>query len=502
MNSAALSPITYLLNQLNNLINVPYIQSYDNFFDLFCVIEDYIATVQTMQTKIENSIKAFEVKLYFFINYRNEIYYKLYDLPDSDFSKRMFIELDDINHNIHSPEIDYETLTEEIQKFQKVHKQINKFIEERKYKEKKSKILLFSTLFTLFIILLSGIYHYRLKALYYFKYIIIIISSFLHKYLHYSLRKKKLTPYYTLYKINNTHEYYLSLRDMYQYTKTISLIDTKNQFYSIYLTANLTVYEFKKLISPIYKMPYTSLKIYKDNMDLLDYDWLETTEITNPLIVTKKYVLSIIYSNGSIYSLSISSHYYIKQMKYKIKSILNIPVNKQKLYLNKILLNDNHTLDYYDIRNYDSLYLYYYYPIYFQVKKRIVKTDIETNQLIDVINNIISKNYNISYTNQQLIFKNQVLFPYQTFSYYNIAPEDTIYYHTIMTLIIHFNTINTITVSPSITIYELKQLLSKIYYTDIQEMIVFYGKELLLDKKKIKYYGIQDNSIINLRLIQ
>lgn len=436
----------------------------------------------------------------------NALYYKLYELPETDKVKSFFECLDGINHIIHSPDIQFKLLTEELVKLKTVSQQIDDYIEYLKqqemYRKRKFQLLLLIMIFGFIFI----IYYFREYLLLQIHRFPVYVSSIYNQHFKFRLWKKKLSPYYSLLNINKTLNYYISVPDLYSYSFSVLLLDTSGSVYSVLINKNITVLDFKLLISPIYRLESNSILLYNNYTLFSDYDYINTYTLINPLLLYKLYHIDIIYSNGTIYRIPFLSHHYIGELKYIIKRKLHIST----LYHSKIVLTsdnkeelyNNRTLQSYTLKNYESLYLYYYYNITIQIRNEYFSLQIETNELVDKLYSLIKKDYNISYPNQQFIYKDVVLFPYLSFAYYNIKPNSNIYYHKVITITVYLKSLTTVTISPTISVLNLKYLLSHIYDIPPIKLVLFKGQEFLFEQYKIAYYHITDGSSLIARVIQ
>lgn len=430
----------------------------------------------------------------------------MYELPNNDKVKSFFESLDALNHIIHSPDIQFKLLTEKLVKLKEISKQIDDYIlylkQQEIYRKRRFQLIMLILMFGIIYV----IYYFREYLLLQIHRFPVYVSSIYNQHFKFRLWKKKLSPYYSLLNVNKSLNYYLSMPDLYLYSFSVLLLDTSGSIYSVLINKNITVLDFKSLISPIYKLPSKSILLYNNYTLFSDYDYVNTYTLINPLLLYKLYHIDIIYSNGSIYNVPFLSHHYIGELKYLIKRKLQIStLYNSKVMLtsdNKIELNNNRTLQSYTLKNHESLYLYYYYNITIQIKNEYYHIQVETNELVDKLYGFIKNNYNISYPNQQFIYKDVVLFPYLSFAHYNIKPNSIIFYHKVITITVYLKSLTTVTISPTISVLNLKNLLSHVYDIPPIKLVLFKGKESLFEQYRIAYYHITDGSSLIARVIQ
>lgn len=209
----------------------------------------------------------------------------------------------------------------------------------------------------------------------------------------------------------------------------------------------------------------------------------------------------------------------IDNVKCMIQDYEGIPINQQRLMFNGKNLENNHTLNYYNVINESTLTLELNLcgGSKISIKHLIIKIDdgsilnivIEPESKIYNIKQKIFSEYNyIPIYDQQLIFQDILLDNYKYIEDYDIVDYSELYlvpnkYKE--QLFIKINKNNTDMVIPFNleyiqTIKDIKNQLQENMNIPIENMDLFYNDKHLIDEYTLIDYNIQNNSILNLEI--
>ena len=207
--------------------------------------------------------------------------------------------------------------------------------------------------------------------------------------------------------------------------------------------------------------------------------------------------------------LDVEPYYIIKQIKLLIKKRKKIDIEKQRLIFKGIPLNNERTLADYDIKHQSNIYFLIkdedeLLSIYINIlgrKKFLI--NIIASEKINKLKKDIQEKENIPIQEQNLFFCDQELRDSYSLNHYNIESDD------IILCIIFDNYINVklrnklykIRYNESYTISELKNEINKNIFIKTAFQLK-YNNNILEDNKTLKFYGLSNNSTIELIQLQ
>ena len=233
------------------------------------------------------------------------------------------------------------------------------------------------------------------------------------------------------------------------------------------------------------------------------------------IIDSKEYQNKIFINieDGESFSLGIEPSDTIKNIKLKIQYKKHIPFSKQQIKFSNSFLEDDKTLEYYNIQTEDTVALILDKPMNICLKSltgKNINLAVYPDETIQNIKARINDKEGIPAENQIYICSGKTLEDNKTLDEYNIKNDSTIYFLTKDrriaggTLPIYCKTLTgktiTLYIDPDDTIESLKELIWD--YEGIppdQQYIIFAGKHLE-GKRTLASYNIQKESTIQLIL--
>ena len=245
-------------------------------------------------------------------------------------------------------------------------------------------------------------------------------------------------------------------------------------------------------------------KELEDNKTFNDYNI--KNEDTIHLALRLKGVMKILIKNINEKILNLDANYSntIKDIKIKIKEKEGIlPNHRYHLIFSGKKLEDNKTLEYYNIKDGTILYLVQVslFPIMVQIRKETkIIIDVERSDTIKNIKEIIKEKEEIPIEQQRLLFNGKILEGDNCIWLYKIQNDSTIYLSRIIQLFVEIITGRTITlnVEQSNTIEYIKNKIKDYDDKDLNQYKLSISGMLLEDNKTLEYYNIKNQPTLHL----
>jgi hypothetical protein len=223
--------------------------------------------------------------------------------------------------------------------------------------------------------------------------------------------------------------------------------------------------------------------------------------------------LSIKIPCGKSHWLAVSEGETVKDLKKKIAQIEDLPVEQQTLVYNGEPLDDNKTLDYYEIQDQNTIQLLSNTPtatIRLNIKRLTGKTTVINNiSLVDTIKNLkikIHAESNEPVDKQCLIFDGKRLEDDKTISDYKIRNDDTV--HLVIKIgevgdfKIDVGTLNgsvyDVKLNSDSTIEDLKCKLNEKLNMPLNSMVIMFRSKNLDDHQTLDECGIKSDCLVHL----
>ena len=245
-------------------------------------------------------------------------------------------------------------------------------------------------------------------------------------------------------------------------------------------------------------------KELEDNKTFNDYNI--KNEDTIHLALRLKGVIKILIKTINQKILNLDANYSdtIKDIKIKIEEKEGIlPNHRYHLIFSGKKLEDNKTLEYYNIKNEAILYLVQVslFPITVQMGKETkIIIDVEGSDTIRNIKEIIKEKEGIPIEQQRLVFNHIILEDIKPIWIYKIQKDSIIYLSRIIQVLVEIITGETLTlnVEQSNTIEYIKNKIKDKYNEDQNQYKLNISGKLLEDNKTLEYYNIKNKPTLHL----
>ena len=232
--------------------------------------------------------------------------------------------------------------------------------------------------------------------------------------------------------------------------------------------------------------------------DTLQLKWLKVEGI---VVETRK---------GKMFPLEVKCSDTIENVKAKIQQKQGIPVEQQRLIFLGKKMEDEFTLNYYNIQEEYTLQLIWLIGgkmgIFVKSRRTSLALDVEESDTIDTVKTKIQKILEIPHSQQQLTYKGCQLKDTKTFNDYNVQHEDTFLLKWVvwggMGIFLRTLTGKTLIleVKASDVIEKVKAIIEDKEGTPTVYQKLIYAGRQLEDGKTLQDYNIQSESIIHLVL--
>ena len=213
--------------------------------------------------------------------------------------------------------------------------------------------------------------------------------------------------------------------------------------------------------------------------------------------------LSVHYLAGNIFTTEIDPTNTVLDLKRLIQSKLRVPIVLQDLSFNNKYLEDEHTLEYYDIKSDSEIYLEKLMFVNVNIPGRgTVPFKIAPCEGIESLKQMIEKKEGIPAFLQQLVFEDKELEDDYGIRFYNIGNYFTIDLRIMIRVNVKISETEDISfgVEPQDTILSAKERIKEMKGVPVSHQKLMLGDVELEDEQTLEHYNIQKDCDVTLQI--